>query len=123
MPTPKPAPMPELLPCPLCGSAEIYPPSQSYYGIYCHACGCCTKEAASESKAIAAWNQRAPSPVNAALLSALRDLVAMNKKVLAVVPAFLDALGVNEDDEEWIPILRAKNKAARAAIRDAEATK
>ncbi len=81
MPTPKPAPLPELLPCPFCGFAEheVFNIGTRSWFCACKTCQARTGMAISEAAAITAWNtrapSRAPSPVNAALLSALRELI------------------------------------------------
>jgi len=95
MPTPKPAPMPELLPCPFCGGEatlsgcyEVEDRRRMVMQVRCYNCDIQVEEGLPfltfikmppaqveeniRPRVIKAWNQRAPSPVNAALLSALQ---------------------------------------------------
>ncbi len=118
MPTPKPAPLPELLPCPFCGKPPEIRDQRT--------ATCVTGDCQIFGRAIhfPKWNQRAPSPVNAALLSALQGLVkfarltSMTERSEEELQGAIDHGFAPEIVEEARAII-----AARAAIRAAEATK
>lgn len=73
-------PTPELLPCPFCGNAPRVKHGDSLMHISCDTLECpidINFIQRTPEKAIAAWNQRAPSPVNAALVAAREGLLAL----------------------------------------------
>lgn len=89
--------MPELKPCPFCGSdagINEYPSSGTYYAIECKKC-CATSGlsyAAGRKGAIDRWNTRAPDPRTEELLSALEKIAT--GKIKGEPRNYRDALNI-----------------------------
>lgn len=70
---------PELLPCPFCGGRpEVVMTHRDHWIVQCLDCGIQQDDPSlndSGAGAIVAWNSRAPSPVNVALLEALQGFL------------------------------------------------
>ena len=103
--------MNDLLPCPFCGGkSEIYDVQSEYdddfsgYAVMCKACGDSTTVFITQSKAIAAWNKRAPSErgnelekILAALVNAYYDHLAADGMIVRSIHQAQDFLKLNAD--------------------------
>lgn len=117
-----------LLPCAHCGSPAEFETDENqgqFGGEYIQCtnaqCGMATlmmfalKEPV-EEKLAEIWNARAEGELLEALQEALHSLDALDR----FMPSFLNAAGVTEEDEDWIPLARKRAASARAAIAKAK---